>query len=225
MGKRKTTTTSSVKPIYAKSIEGAAADMNSAYQGQKGALGQVSGDLVNLSGDLLGRFREGDPTIGAAKSFLQGELSADAGSNPYLDDMVAMSNDNVRNQMQAQMGTRGLTGSSDYYGLISKGLAQNETGLRYNDYNNTKARQMQAAGMAPGVVAGEYIPLAAGMQAGQSGALLPIQAAAANAAATGGLLGQYVNGKQTTKQSGGFLDSLMGLAGAGLSGWASGGFG
>ena len=225
MGKKKTTTTSSVKPIYGKQIEGAASDLNSAYQGQKGALNQVSQDMVGISGDLFDRFRQGDSTINAARGFLEGELGADAANNPYLDEMVAMSNDNVRNTLQAKMGTRGLTGGSDYYGLIGRQLAQNETGLRYNDYNNTKARQMQAAGMSPGVVAGEYIPLSAGMQAGQAGAMLPIQAAAANAAGTGGLLGQYVNGKQTTKQSGGFLDSLMGLAGAGLSGWASGGFG
>ena len=225
MGKRKQTTTSSVKPIYSAEITGAARDLNSAYQGQKGALGEVSQNMVGLSGDLFDRFKQGDSTINAARGFLEGELGADAANNPYLDDMVAMSNDNVRNTLQAKMGTRGLTGGSDYYGLIGRQLAQNETGLRYQDYNNTKARQMQAAGMAPGVVAGEYIPLAAGMQAGTTGAMLPIQAAAANAAGTGGLLGQYVNGKQTTKQSGGFLDSLMGLAGAGLSGWASGGFG
>ena len=206
-----------MKPIYARSIEGAAADLNSAYQGQKGALGEVSQNMVGLSGDLFDRFKQGDSTISAARGFLEGELGADAASNPYLDDMVAMSNDNVRNTLQAKMGTRGLTGGSDYYGLIGRQLAQNETGLRYNDYNNTKARQMQAAGMAPGVVAGEYIPLAAGMQAGTTGAMLPIQAAAANAAGTGGLLGQYTNGKQTTKSGGGFMDMLgMGIQAASL---------
>jgi hypothetical protein len=225
VGKKKQTTTSSVKPIYGKELMGAANELNSAYQGQKGAIGKVSGDMVDLSGDLLSRFRAGDPTIGAARGFLEGELSADAANNPYLDEMTGIARDRVRNDIQAKMGTRGQTGGSDYYGNVGRGMYEVDTGLRYNDYNNTKARQMQAAGMAPGVVAGEYIPLAAGMQAGAQGSMLPIQAAAANAAGTGGLLGSYTTGKQTTKQSGGFLDSLMGLAGAGLSGWASGGFG
>lgn len=217
MGKKKTTTTSTNKPIYDKQIMGAANDLSSAYQGQKGAIQGVSSDLIDLSGDLLGRFREGDPAITAAKGYITDTLSGDPAQNPYLDQMIAQSNDSVRNQLQAKMGTRGLTGSSDYYGLIGKGLAQNETGLRYSDYDREMQRRAQAAGMAPGVVAGEYIPVAAGMQAGQQGAMLPVQAALANAAGTGGLLGQYQTGKQTTKSGGGFMDILgMGLQAASL---------
>lgn len=217
MGKKKQTTTSSVKPIYAGQIEGAARDLNSAYQGQKGALNKVSGDMVDLSGDLLNRFRQGDPTIGAARGFLEGELSADAANNPYLDEMTGIARDSVRNDIQAKMGTRGQTGGSDYYGNVGRGMYEVDTGLRYNDYNNTKQRQMQAAGMAPSVVAGEYIPLAAGMQAGSQGAMLPVQAAALNAAGTGGLLGQYTNSKSTQKQNTSFMDMLgMGIQAASL---------
>lgn len=217
MGSKKQTTKTSVKPIYGNEIMGANRDLEAAYRGQRGAINSVSSDLTDLSSDLLGRFREGDSTIGAARGFLEGELGASAGDNPYLDDMIAQSNDNVRNQLQAKMGTRGLTGGSDYYGLIGRELAKNETGLRYNDYNNTKARQMQAAGMAPGVVAGDYIPVAAGMEAGKAGAMLPVQAALARAAGTGGLLGQYTNSTQTTKTGGGFMDMLgLGIQAASL---------
>lgn len=217
LSSKKTTTTSTNKPIYDKQIMGAANDLSSAYQGQKGAIQGVSSDLIDLSGDLLGRFREGDPAITAAKGYITDTLSGDPAQNPYLDQMIAQSNDSVRNQLQAKMGTRGLTGSSDYYGLIGKGLAQNETGLRYSDYDREMQRRAQAAGMAPGVVAGEYIPVAAGMQAGQQGAMLPVQAALANAAGTGGLLGRYQNGTQTTKQGSSFMDVLgMGLQAASL---------
>ncbi|WP_230280270.1 hypothetical protein [Croceicoccus sp. Ery15] len=220
MGSKKSKSTT--KPVYSSQIEGAAGNLNSVYNSSKDSINQVSSNLTGLSSDLLGRFQQGDPTITAAKGYITDTLAADPASNPYLDDMISMSNDSVRNQLQAQMGTRGLTGSSDYYGLISKNLANNETGLRYTDYNNTLDRQAQAAGMAPSIVAGEYIPVAAAMEAGTTGAMLPTQAALANAAGVGGLLGQYTN--STQKQSGGFGSMLGGIVGAGLSGWASGGF-
>lgn len=223
LSSKKVKTESTTKPIYSGQIEGAARDLNSAYQGQRGAIGQVSNDMVDLSGDLLDRFRQGDPTIGAAKNYITDTLGSDPTNNPYLDDMVSMSNDNVRNTLQARMGTRGATGGSDYYGLIGRELGKNELGMRYSDYDQAMARKAQAAGMAPSIAAGEYLPLAAGMQAGSQGAMLPIQAAAANAAGTGGLLGQYTNQTGTQKQSGGFLGDLLLASVAGASAAAQGG--
>ena len=213
MGSKKSKSTT--KPVYSRQIEGAAGQLNSAYAGAKPGIDKVSGNLMGLSEDLLSRFQQGDPAITAAKGYITDTLSGDPASNPYLDDIIAQSNDSVRNQMQAQMGTRGLTGSSDYYGLIGRELGKNETGLRYADYNNEQQRRAQAAGMAPGVVAGEYIPVAGAMEAGQQGALLPIQAAAANAAGTGGLLGQYTSTKQ--KQGSSLMDMVgMGIQAASL---------
>lgn len=212
MGKRKQTTESSVKPIYGKQIEGAAASQQAAYNAAKPGIDRVSGNMLDLSDDLLGRFREGDPTINAARGYIGDTLGGDPMNNPYLDDMVSMSNDSVRNQLQAQMGTRGQTGSSDYYGVIGKALGQNELGMRYSDYDRAMQRKAQAAGMAPGIVAGDYIPVAAGMQAGQQGAMLPLQASLANSAGVGGLLGQYTKGKQTQYQSGGLFQDLLGTA-------------
>ncbi|WPZ05487.1 tail fiber domain-containing protein [Pelagerythrobacter marinus] len=173
--------------------------------------------MLGLHEDLLARFRDGDPTIDAAKGYLTDTLTGDPTQNPYLDDMIAQTNDSVRNQLQAKMGTRGLTGGSDYYGLIGRELAKNETGLRYTDYDKAMDRKTQAAGLAPGVTAAEYIPVAGAMEAGQAGAMLPLQGALANSAGVGGLLGQYQNVKGTQKQSGSFMDMLgMGLQAASM---------
>lgn len=221
LSSKKTTTTSTTKPIYGKEIMGAAGAQQAAYDSAQPNINRVSNDLTDLSGDLLSRFREGDSTIGAARGYIEDTLSGDPASNPQLEEMINISRDRTRNDMQARMGTRGLTGGSDYYGLIGKGMHEVDTGLRYNDYNQQQARRAQAAGMAPGVVAGDYIPVAAGMQAGQQGAMLPLQAALANSAGVGGLLGQYSTTKGTQKQSGGFLGGLLGSA---LTGWATGGF-
>ena len=83
--------------------------------------------------------------------------------------------------------------------------------------------KLQAAGMAPGISAAQYQPLAAAMEAGQTGAMLPLQAELARAAGVGSLLGPYTNssGTSTTKQSGGLFGTILGSA---LGGWASGGF-
>jgi len=215
--KQKTTSTQTTKPIYAGRIEGAANLLDSNYKGQAPKIAEFSDNMLGVSNDLLSKYYDGDPTVGAANNWITNTLNADSASNPYLDDMVGISNDSVRNQMQAKMGTRGLTGSSDYYGLISKGLAENETGLRYNDYNNREQMKLAAAGLAPGVSAAQYQPLAAANELGQTGAMLPMQAGLAHAAGIGGLLGPYTNssGTSTTKTSGGFMDMLgLGLQAA-----------
>ena len=194
---------------------GAANSQQAAYNASAPKIAGVSDDLIGLSGSLLQRFQDGDPTMGAARGYIEDTLSADPQANPYLDGMIAQSNDSVRNTMQAKMGTRGLTGGSDYYGLIGKALGENELGMRYSDYDGTMGRKAQAAGMASGVVAGDYIPVAAAMESGRTGAMLPLQAALANSAGVGGLLGQYTNNTQTTKQKGGFMDMLgLGLQAA-----------
>lgn len=217
LSSKKTTTTQTNKPIYSREVEGAARSQQQAYDAARPGIDRVSGNMLDLSDDLLGRFRNGDPTINAARRHIQRTLNGDPAENPYLDDMIDISNDNVRNTLQAKLGTRGQTGGSAYYDMIGRGLAQNETGLRFQDYNNVMDRRQQAAGMAPGVVAGDYIPVAGAMQAGQQGAMLPLQAALANSAGVGGLLGQYQNQRGTQTQNTGFMDILgMGLQGASL---------
>jgi hypothetical protein len=68
------------------------------------------------------------------------------------------------------------------------------------------------------------MPTQAAAQFGQQGAMLPLQAGALNAASIGGLLGQYQDVRGTQTQNGGLGGMLGGILGAGLSGWAGGGF-
>lgn len=212
MGKKKTTTEQTNKPVYNKQIEGAASGITSAYNAAQPAINQFSSNASNASNDLFARFRDGDPTIQAAQDYIESTLAGDPTQNPYLDDMVGITNNNVRNTLQARMGTRGQTGGSAYYDMIGRALAENETGLRYNDYNNAMSRRAQAASMAPGIASAQYQPLEAAMSAGQAGAMLPLQAQLAASAGVGGLLGQYQNVKGTQKTGGGLLD----IAGLGL---------
>ena len=208
MGKKKSTTTQTNKPIYSAEIGGAARNVQDAYGQSQPLIRDVSSNLGRVSADLFAQQRAGDPTIQAAQGFTRNLL--EGGSNPYLDDMLDVSNERVRNQVQARLGRTGNAGGSDYTNLISRALAQNETGVRYNDFDRTRQAQLQAAGLAPTLLQGSYIPAQLAAQFGQQGALLPIQAAGANAGSIGGLLGQYQDVRGKTTQSGGLFESILG---------------
>lgn len=217
MGSKKTRTRQSNTPIYGSQVLGAANAQQSAYDRSLPQINSYADALSGVSNDLLTQYNTGDPTIQAAQGYVQNTLGMTPGDNPYLNDIIAQTGENTRRQLQTQLGTRGGIGGSAELDIIGRALAQNESGLRYQDYNNLANRQAQAAGMAPGLLAGSYLPLDAAMRAGQQGAMLPLQAALANSAGVGGLLGQYQNVEGEQRQSGGLLGAILGSALGGLS--------
>lgn len=210
MGKRKQTTTQTNRPIYSAEIGGAASNVQDAYNRSQPAIADLSSNMAGASNDLFAQFRQGDPTIQMAQATTRDMMQG--GENPYLQQMIDQTNSSVRNQMQASLGRRGLSGGSDYTNLIARALARNETEARFGDFNNQQNRRLQAAGMAPGLLAGSYLPLQMGAEIGQQGAMLPLQAGALNAASIGGLLGQYQDTKSRTTQSGGLLGQILSSA-------------
>jgi hypothetical protein len=135
--------------------------------------------------------------------------------------MVDTTNNDVRNGVSASLGTRGLTGGSAQYDLVSRALADNETKLRYNDYSAERTRMDNAAALAPTLSAAGYQPLQAITNIAQA-QTMPMQAASNLSATIGGLLGQYTNSQQSTSPGLGLI--LAQMAGNAASGWASGGF-
>lgn len=217
MGSKKIKTKETNKPIYGAQIEGAAGTISDAYKQAQPAISQLTSNLGTASQSLFDQYAAGDPTINAAKGYVTDTLAMEPGANPYLDDMIALTGDNTRRAIQTQLGTRGGIGGSAERDIVSRALSQAELGTRYQDYGDTMARKAQAAGMAPGLVAGGLIPLEAGARYGEAGAMLPLQAANAQGAGIGGLLGQYQTRTGEQKQSGGFLQDLLmsGLSAAG----------
>lgn len=218
MGKRKSTTRETNTPVYTPQIDSAAAFNQSAIVDSQPHLSALTGNAMRASQQQFDRAAEGDPTIMAAQNYITDTLGGDITQNPYLDDIIAQTNSSVRNQLQAQMGTRGQTGGSDYYDMIGKALAQNETGLRFEDYNNAMQRRAQAASMAPSVTAGSLLPLDAALRSGQQGSMARLNASALNSASTGGLLGQYQTRQGEQSQSGGLLGAIIGAGIGGLAG-------
>lgn len=206
MGSRKTKTTQVNKPIYSAEIGGAANNIANAYNQSQPAVNTLSNNLGKVSSDLFAGLGGGNNAVLNANSFINSQLTGDLQDNPYLQQQIDLTNESVRNQAQAALGRRGLTGGSDYSNLITRALAQNESGLRYQDYNNAMQRRFQAAGLAP-----QGLQTAAAL--GTQGALLPSQLAAIQGAGIGGLLGQYQDVRGTQRQSGGLLGGLLQVGG------------
>lgn len=217
MGKKKTKSTQTNKPIYSSQIEGAANTQQAAYEESAPKIAEFSDNMLDVSSGLLDKYYEGDPTINAAQDYITSTLSADSANNPYLEDMIDMTGDNTRRQLQTQLGTRGGIGGSAEYDIVARALAENEMKYRYDDYNAQQGYKQNAASLAPSITQSSYLPLESAFSTGQIGAMMPMQAALANSSGVGGLLGQYqtVNGKQTS--SGGIGEVVgMGLQAASL---------
>lgn len=219
MGLSSSKKTQKTTPIYDQQITGAANTLSNVYNQNSAGVQQISDQLGGLIPSMLDKYRNGDSAVNAARGFLTNTLESQPDSNPYLDQIVAQTGQNVADKTRTAMGTRGLTGGTAMQDILSRNLAENESGLRYNDYAQAMARKMQAAGMAPGIAAGDAIQIAPLLSVADAASSMPMNAAMKYAAGTGGLLGQYTNTEQ--KQSGGLLGGLLGSV---LGGWASGGF-
>lgn len=202
-------------------ILGGANTLQDTYGQNSGTIQNSADQLTGLLPSMIDKYQDGNPGVNAAQGYNVDVLSGkylDEG-NPYLDQMIQQSNDDLRNQMQASLGVRGLTGGSDYAGIISNNLAKNTLGMRYADYGSERDRMANASAQTPGLAAAEYASIMPALSVAEA-SMLPLQAASGYAGGLGGLLGGYTT--QTQKQ--GLGASLGGLLGAGLSGWASGGF-
>jgi hypothetical protein len=204
MGSFTKSQTSKTTPVYNQQLEGAAGDITGAYRANQGNIQGVSDQISGLIPSLLDRFRQGDPALSAASSYVTRTLGG-GGSNPHLQQVIDQTGNDVTNQTHAAQGTRGLTGGTAMQDILTRNLASNAGGLRFADWNNEQQRMANAAGMAPGIAGAQSDLLNPAFNAAQS-SLMPLQAANMTGAGIGGLLGQYTNGVQ--KQNPSTADSI-----------------
>jgi hypothetical protein len=137
--------------------------------------------------------------------------------NPYLDKLLAATRADTTNAVNSQFEGAGRYGSANYAGALGKAIANAEDQVRYGNYSQERQNQLNAVGQAQSLMGGSQSLL-------NNAAELPwIGVGALN-----GNVRQASNGygtsTSTTSQSQPFGSILGGLLGAGLSGWASGGF-
>lgn len=128
--------------------------------------------------------------------------------NPYLEGMINQTRDNVTNDVSGQFSSAGRYGSGMHAGVLAKYLADAENNMRFNNYGMERGYQNQAIDQAQSLMNGTQGLL-------NNAAELPwIGVGALN-----GNVRQASNGYgvQTTKQSGGLGNQLLGIAGSALS--------
>lgn len=151
--------------------------------------------------DLTNRTIQGD--------FLQG--------NPWLQDMIDQTGQSVKDRVTGLFSGAGQYGSSAHQGILAKQLAEAESQMRYNNYAQERQNQIGAMDTAQALMGGSQSLL------DQTAELPWIGVGALNGnvrQASGG----YGTSTTKSKTSGGLGGLAGGLLGAGLSGWASGGF-
>jgi len=219
MGLSSSKSSTKTTPTYAPQLTGAASNISNAYAQQQPKITSITDQLGGLVPSLASTYQNGDPNVNAAKAYNADVLSGKYlnSGNPYLQSIIDSSNNDVRNQVEASLGTRGLVGGSAQMDIVSRNLANNDANLRYQDYTNELNRMDTAAGQAAGISAASYLPISAIESIAQD-QQLPVQTATGAGSGIGGLLGAYTN--QSTKQSGNFgqlLGSIIGSVGSGLA--------
>lgn len=218
MSKKSKTTTEPSKFAKPYITQGANA-LNDAYGQNSGQIQGATDSIVDLLPDMIAKYKAGDAGVNAARGYNVDVLAGKyLGANPWFDEVLNASNDDIRNQSQAALGAKGLTGGSSYADIISRNVGRNTSTMRMGNYDNERSRMATAAGQAPGLAAADVIqvtPMMAALEASQT----PVRAAAGYAGGLGGLLGGY----STTTQKKSPWEYLMQMAGNAASAYAGGG--
>lgn len=141
--------------------------------------------------------------------------------NPYIDKMIASTANDVGNRVNSTFSMAGRSASGANQGVLAESLANAENALRYQGYSDERQLQNNAAAMLPGYQQAKTSASQPALAAIQLAGQLPYYGSQ-SLSGVGSLFGGY--GTQTGTQPGGWGNTLGGILGAGLGGWASGGF-
>lgn len=204
-------------------ITPAANAVQGAYQANAGNIQNISNQLSGQLGGLMNRAFTPSQTLQAAQGNVQSVLGGDyLNGNKYLDGVIGQTANDVTDRINSIFGSAGRTGGDQHVQVLGRELANAENNLRYQNYSQERQNQMAALGLVPQLEASQYSGIAPTLAVAQAASGLPIQAAQGYGSTIGSMLGQY--NTQTSTQSGSLGGLLGGIAGAGLAGWAGGGF-
>ena len=96
----------------------------------------------------------------AAQGNLEATLRGDyMNANPYLDSVVKQGGEDVMARLAPYFKTSGSSGNTGLMELASGQLADSANNIRFQNYNNERGRQTQAATLAPSLAATDYTDL------------------------------------------------------------------
>ena len=211
MGKKTSKTTStSAPPSWAVPIlQGAGNTILNTVQGNAGNLQGLSN---SLSGELpaiwsmAGDSSALQPGLGYTSDVLSGKY---LNSNPYTQALAHQAGQDAANQVNSTFSLAGRTGSGDHATQLARGVDQAENQILFQNYQNERGQQANAAGLLPEYNASKYAGLTPALAATQLAGQLPYYGLN-SLSGIGGLYGGY--GSQTQTQPGGLLGGLLGAA-------------
>jgi hypothetical protein len=183
------------------------------FDQQQPTLNKYSG----MQMDTYGRVAPGAETgIMGAQGLVNNTLAGRfLNGNPYIDGMIGQTAENVSNRVNSNFGIAGRYGSDYHTGELARQLADAENQMRFQNYAMERGYQDNAVGQAQQLMGGSQGLL-------NNAAELPWIGVGALNGNVRNASGGY--GTTTTTQKQGIGSMLGGIAGAGIAGWASGGF-
>lgn len=174
--------------------------------------------LPGLQTQAQGVAGQMQPGIGYANDVLGGQY---LNSNPYTQGLMQQAGNDAANHANSTYSLAGRTGSGAAQTNLARGVDYAENQVGFQNYQNERGLQNNAAAMLPGLTAGQFSGYQPYLAATQLAGQLPYYGAS-TLASVPGMFNGY--GTQTGTQTQGLGTMLGGVLGAGLAGWASGGF-
>ena len=116
----------------------------------KGGLAGVQG-IIN-SGGIGAPMQTGLDTISQAQGYLTPYANGSmVGKNPYLNDIIAANQQATQNAVNSNFSKAGRYGSGAYASALGTALGNIDANLRYNDYGNQQANQLNAISGLSGI--------------------------------------------------------------------------
>lgn len=201
-------------------ISGAANAVQGAYQANQPNIANISSLLQGNMGKVAGSTLD-NPGLAAAGAYNADVLGGKyLNGNPNLQGVIDNTNSDVANKVNAAIGMRGGAGGSAQAQILARELAKNETNLRYQDYSTERGYQDKGVANATALSGANDNNISALLAYLTAQGQIPQSGADSYAASIGSLMGPYTSTTQKTP----ILNTIAGLGGAALSGWASGGF-
>lgn len=203
-------------------ITSAANAVNATFKGNQANLQNIGDTFSRGFQGVADKAFGTDPLVDQARSHSSDILGGKyLSGNPYLDDMIRLTSGNVADRVNSTFGAAGRTGSDTHGYDLSRGLADSELGLRYQNYGDERSAMERAAAGAGDLSAARFAGVPAALGLGQAAAETPYLGADFLARGMGGLMGGYT----TTKQKQPWGAMLLQAAGNAAQAYASGGAG
>lgn len=197
MSKKGSTSTTNISKQALPYLQQASNAATGTYQSNAGNVSNITGLLNQNIPTVLGQTLN-NPTLAAASGYDQDVLGGKyLTGNPFLQQQIDATNQDVTNGVNTGIGTRGLTGGSAQAQLLARELAKNETNLRYTDYTNERNNMNTAAGNAATVAGAQNQGIGSLLAYLTGTAELPGTVANQYADTLGGLWGNKTSTTQT----------------------------